>query len=281
MRAGEDALPHKGEDDDGEIETVYRANGGVPGSLVFMRDPSALLLNDEGFARLRRALFKSGARFVVMDALFYFLEGLIKSTNEGDQIVPILQRLNGLAKEKDCTFLNCRHTKKLGGAAGAKVDPAELGMGTQMVRNKHRGQWVARWHPKKKGVVVVTNEKDSLLYLGFESFAYQRLGNEVALRPNDADGFRPDGERLEKMAEKSKARDVILEVCLPGVPVLTSTLNKAASEANVSMRTLERARAEMGVKPYGKEKGKSDRPARNMVVLPLSDTQEVDEFYES
>jgi len=181
---------HAGEDMDEEIMTIYRANGGRFNRIHFISE--SFPFDKVGLAALEQAIIDTGAKLVIIDALFYFLQGTAESTNSNFDVLPAMQGLNAIYQRTGACGIHIRHTRK--GAIGTQA--SELGMGTVQFRNSHRGQLVARYHPEERGLIIVTDEKGSLLAPRGATFAYRREGHEIQYVPdfdNPYGGPAPDG----------------------------------------------------------------------------------------
>lgn len=234
---------HKGEDSDDEIETVYRANGGVPGALFFLEaeDAARLKFDAEGLRRVQETIEDARVGLVVCDALFYFLDGVVGDGYKAMDAVGVLTALNRVAAQTGAVFLNIRHTTK--GAVGTAA--SNLGMGSVQFRNSHRGQLVARWHPDRRGVVVVTDEKGSLLNPRGEHFMYRRVDQEVQYLRNEANPFC-SGEAVRPGGKLEQAKALLRET-LTGQYVPTARVIDAAAARGIGKRTVETARAQLKV----------------------------------
>lgn len=238
---------HKGEDGSDELETVYRANGGVTGMLVFVNEKSSpgLKFDPEGLGKIKRAIRRENFGLVIVDALFYFLEGLVGSGYDALDVMPTIQRMNDVARETGATFWNVRHTTK--GSIGTAA--SNLGMGSTAFRNSHRGQLVARLHPEKQGAVVVTDEKGSLLNPKGEFFMFRRVGHAVEYildQPNPFDKTSADEQMLAKAAKLDQAK-AFLRSKLTGEWVATADVISEGAGQGIARRTIERARSLLGV----------------------------------
>jgi AAA domain len=230
---------HKGEDSDEELMTVYRANGGKEGRIHFAGDD--ISFNAAGRRAVKEAIEDTGAKFVVVDALYYFLEGVVKDANSALDLVGIMQGLNQVAEATRATFLNIRHTGKA--TVGKAI--SDLGMGSVQFRNSHRGQLVCRWHPSERGVVVVTDEKGSLLVPRGEHFCYRRVDCEVQYVRNMPNPFdqAADASDMTKLGEAKR----FLTDILTGRYVASEDVMTQGKQRGLSPRTLIRASTELNV----------------------------------
>lgn len=240
---------HRGEDADEELETVYRANGGVAGRIRYAG--SRLGLDKPGCDLVARAIRGGDYRLVVLDALMYFLEGAVRDANTAMDVNPAIQRLNAIARATGCTFLNVRHTRK--GALGAEA--SALGMGSVAFRNAHRGQLVARFHPDReahRGLVVVTDEKGSLMVPRGDPFMFRRVGHEIQYvrgveNPFAAPGSAPPPSRVPPSPNgKLDAAQAALALALGPGWALARDCEDALSP-HYSDITLRRAKAALGL----------------------------------
>lgn len=238
---------HKGEDGCDELETVYRANGGVPGMLVFVSEKSGhgLKFDPEGLGKIKRAIKREGFGLVIVDALFYFLDGLVGTGYDAVDVMPVIQRMNDVASETGVTFWNVRHTTK--GSIGTAA--SNLGMGSTAFRNSHRGQLVARKHPDVRGAVVVTDEKGSLLNPQGEFFMFRRVGHEVQYILDQPNPFEKESaaDQLAARSAKLELAKTLLRERLTGEWVSTKDVLSAGQALGIGKRTIEKARSLLGV----------------------------------
>jgi len=229
---------HKGEDQNEELGSVFLANGGDLRQIEFYEGP--LTLDDTGVLRLEEAIFDGGFELVVFDALFYFLYGVVEDAGVALEALPVMERLNRLAKRTRATIVNIRHTTK--GTIGKSA--AELGMGSVQFRNSHRGQLVARRHPTRPDLVVVTDEKGSLLTPRGPHFCYRREGLEVQFVHGVANPFE---EEVVSRQPKLDTAIAFLREQLTGRSVTSGHLLEQAKKHGIGERTLKKARAVLGV----------------------------------
>lgn len=245
---------HKGEDSDEELETVFRSNGGVVGSIGYAG--SGLRLDPRGCSTLAQAIRGGGYRLVVLDALMYFLEGTVRDANTAMDVNPAIQRLNAIARATNCTFLNVRHTRK--GSLGAEA--SALGMGSVAFRNAHRGQLVARFHPDRenhRGVVVVTDEKGSLMVERGDPFMFRREGHQIHYVRGLPDPFAPPATTERRHQPQRTTCEEAIRNILAGGPVLSEELMTRLLGDDHKERTIKRARKELRVVAFRKS---SDGP---------------------
>lgn len=177
---------HSGEDTSEELHTVYLANGGDASMISYHAE--AFPFDNAGIEYLRELIEESGASLVIVDSLFYFLIGAVRETNDAFSVLPTMQKLQKVYRDTSSTGVHLRHTKK--GSVG--VQASELGMGTVQFRNSHRGQLMMRWHPDNRGVVVVTDEKGSILVRRGEGFQFKRQGLEIQYLTSELNPFSQD-----------------------------------------------------------------------------------------
>lgn len=231
---------HKGEDSDEELETIYRANRGVPGMIEYAGE--GLNFDSKGLRELEETIIDGDFGFVVVDALFYFLEGAVKGEGYAAlDCVGVLTGLNKVAANTRAGFMCQRHTTK--GVIGKAA--SELGMGSVQFRNSFRGQLVARYHPDKRGVVVVTDEKGSILNPKAEHFCYRRMGNEVEYLQREANPFDTvGGLPLTKVVSAER----MLSDLLSGQWMTVQAIFECCKEAGIGRRTVEEAKAKLPIK---------------------------------
>jgi len=232
---------HKGEDDSAELATVYRANYGDLSMIEFFED-QAFCLSSEGLKVLEDTLVEGGFTNVVFDALIYFCSHLQREAWKDPQaILPVLHGLSLVARRTNCTINNIRHTTK--GAPGKAA--SELGFGSVQFRNSHRGQMVMRYHPDVTGLIVVTDEKGSLLSARGDAFAFRRQGGEVLYVSNFDNPFDAKDTYATRLDVKKKAQDWLRAQLSTG-PKLAADVVKAGEVIGYQKRTLQRALRDIG-----------------------------------
>lgn len=230
---------HKGEDQSEEIETVARANLAQPNMIQYYK--GRLILNDAGIELVGNTVVDGGFQFVVFDALFYFLQGLMEDTNTALDAMAVMEGLNNMAAKTGASVVLIRHTTK--GSLGKAA--SELGMGSAQFRNSARGQLVARYHPDRKqypGVVVVTDEKASLLVGRGDAFAYRRVGLEVQYLQ---DFQNPFTEEMPEIGGKLEEAQAIIQAMCGNCLRPESEVRDAVLAAGIGERTYKRARKAM------------------------------------
>ncbi|RYG38680.1 hypothetical protein EON81_02980 [bacterium] len=250
---------HKGEDSDDEIETVYRANGGQPGFLHYVGEDQApgLKFDKKGLRLVQETIEEGGFGLVVVDALFYFINGVVQDASKALDVVDVVAGMNRVAMLTGATFLNIRHTVK----GVVNTAASNLGMGSVQFRNSHRGQLVARWHPEHKGhMVVVTDEKGSLLNARGTHFCYRREGNEVQYVHGIDDPFQQDGSVKKKPSTKVEQAEAIINDMLRDGPRLSTEIFAACAVEGISERTIGSARANLKVIAFRYPSRDPDRP---------------------
>jgi hypothetical protein len=232
---------HKGEDTDEELETVYRANGGLEGFLEFA---GADLEFDSAGLRLVQETIEDGKfGLVVVDALFYFIDQVVKDSAVAMDVVGVIAGLNKVAFETGASFLNVRHTTK----GHMNKLASELGMGSVQFRNSHRGQLVARFHPDKRGVVVVTDEKGSILNPRGEHFCFLKVGAELQYLHGIEDPFSNGSVSPECKTKLTNAERIITDM-LTGEWVPVHQIFLACKELGINKRTVETAKAKLAIR---------------------------------
>ena len=240
---------HKGEDSSEELETVYRANGGVPGMIAYAGEDWAL--TSQGCRILEETIRAHGFELIVLDALFYFLHDLPQShlfMKDGLAVTKALSPLMDVYARTGATGLHIRHTSK--GAAGKPA--TELGMGSQAFRNRHRGQFIMRYHPDRKahpGVVGICDGKGSLLTMMGESFFFRRVGLEVQPVLNiSGDPWSGSTGQSEGSTKQAEINEWLAEYVGHGGIKYLRDIMSAATDAGYHKGQLYRAQQMLGLK---------------------------------
>lgn len=232
---------HHGEDDDEELATVFCANGGDLDQIEFFGDPT-FQLGPEGLDVLETTIKQGGFLNVVFDAMIYFCQYLRhEGWKDPMAILPVLEGLKRVAKRTDVVINDVRHTSK--GTVGKAA--SELGFGSVQFRNSHRGQQVLRYHPEEKGLVIVTDEKGSLLVPRAEAFAFRRMGNAIEYVHDFDNPFDKDDTSQMRQAMNTLAKDWLANELTRG-PRQAKEIIEAGRAKNLHDRTLRRALKALG-----------------------------------
>lgn len=173
------------EDSAGELRSVYVQMGGLPGH--FYSCPTdkvaTLRLDADGLAYVKKQIRKTGAKFVIFDAIIYFLPQTVKNPYNPMEIAPVLNALREVARETDCCILMIRHFA----ASGEGKDVENFGAGSQQWRNSCRSQLVLRPHPNLKEFpryAIVQHTKGALQVAIGEPFAVQFIDGNLTWASN-------------------------------------------------------------------------------------------------
>lgn len=229
-----------------EYETIYRANGGVPGWIAYSNDGRTL--TPEYAEEIIQTVRRGGFGFVIFDPFFYFLPSGT-NTNDALQALPVCQLVNHIATETGAVCAVVRHTSK----GTVDKSASDLGMGSVQFRNSFRGQMVLRWHPQSKedahyrGVVVVTDEKGSILVPRGDTFQFRRVDLEVQYI--ESAGENPFNKRRDSddgsrgpTAERRKECERWLITFLTGGSRPAKDIVSSGIDAGFSKNTIYRAK---------------------------------------
>lgn len=235
---------HKGEDDNDEIATIFKANGGDLSMITWFNSPE-FNLHDEGLEALEKTIIKGEYKFVVFDALIYFCQHLQREGwKDPMAILPSLQGLARVADRTGCCISNVRHTTK--GIVGKQA--SELGFGSVQFRNSHRGQMVMRHHPTEKNLIIVTDEKGNLLSPRGEAFAFRRKGAEIEFVSDFDNPFDAKDTFEARQATKAFAKDWLVKRL--SQPTSAQIIYEDGEKDGLHKRTLQRALKEIGGTSY-------------------------------
>lgn len=202
------------EDTPGELRKLYVQMGGKEGFLIPMMEP--FQLTDENLKRVKATILKTGAKFVVFDAVTYYVGNLIRNPLNGMEIAPFLGKLRDVARATDSAIVDIRHFKQ--GTAGKDV--ADMGNGSEQWRNSHRSQLVLRPHPDKVRYGIIEHTKGSLNAPKGDPFGFQFINGSFGWVPPseiDLSVFDKDREvTTDGAMEASEAVDWLKEFLSEG-----------------------------------------------------------------
>lgn len=243
--------------EDGAADTIlprFLAAGGDPTMAMIIGAGTPLVIPDD-IGKLERAIRQAGARLVCIDPVMGFLADNV-NTNSDQQVRRALQPLVDLAERTGAAIVLCRHLNKSGGGG----ETIYRGQGSIGFIGIARSGLMVGEHPDQEGVLVLAGAKgnlsekpDSLAYRikgattadGIPTAAIQYLGrtevtaNQLNATPSD------EGERDRLTEAKEFLRDV-----LRAGPVWSKGVYKEAREADISDRSLQRAKADLRVQSY-------------------------------
>lgn len=201
---------------------------------------------------LERAIVQTGASLVVIDPVMSFLSDDINSNRDQD-VRRALQPLVDIAARTGAAVVICRHLNKSSGGSALYRGQGSIGF-IGIVRS---GLMVGD-HPDRDGVQVLAGQKsnlsrppESLAYRitnagpGDETAVIEYLGKtevtaqQMNTTPDD------EGER-DRLAE---AKEFLRNVLRVG-PVHSKQVAAEAKDADISWRTVERAKGQLKVQSY-------------------------------
>jgi hypothetical protein len=194
---------HKGEDTNDELETVFRANGGDSTYMTWFLQRD-LILNPQGIELVGNTLIDGKYLFCCFDAFFYFLGGLMKSTNDNLPVMSVMEGMLAMYDQTGACGVHARHTVK----GTIDKEASNLGMGSAQFRNSHRGQLVLRHDPDDptdNPRTIVVDKKGSMLNLRGKPFAFRRTGIYGAIEICQEEVADPFISPEQQMYKKAKA----------------------------------------------------------------------------
>ena len=204
----------------------------------------------EDLDKLERAINQVGASFVAIDPVMSFLSDEINSNRDQD-VRRALQPLVDIAKRTGAAVVICRHLNK----SSSGGQPIYRGQGSIGFIGIVRSGLMVGAHPEMDDTYILAGQKSNL------SKPPESLAYSIAATPPDYEVPRiswlgasevtaremnstPDdeGER-DRLAE---AKEFLRDVLRAG-PVGSKQIKKEASEADISWRTVERAKSALKV----------------------------------
>ena len=229
-------------------ETIYRANGGKPGAVTWVKGLRPL---DERFRKEVRHLVRMhGAKIVVLDPLFNFmalaktLHASADGNNAFDAVGPMGVCCD-LAEELGVCFVIIHHA----GKASERKASTDNYLGSAMLKARARGFLLVRRHPEERGVWIVTHEKGSALVREGDAFAYRRVDKRVEYiqgmeNPFDGKQRAAPGPAPEKLA---KVKDALYRILKHGPLPFRDARERAMAASGASQRLVYDAAKSMGI----------------------------------
>jgi len=231
------------EDTPQELGTVFQANEGKTGFMEVY--PDTFSLTPKAIDDLHKKIEQEGWNIIVFDAYLYFLEGIVRDSNNSVQeIKKVTQALGDVYEATGASGIHIRHTAKMSVGRTA----AAMGVGSYQFRASHRGQLLVRRHPERGRDIVVADCKGNLLVEQGAMFGVERLGNEMRYYPLDGDPFaeEPHGEKPHHPAHNA-AVEFLKKNIRGGEQVYASELYEKASKKGISDSSLRKATKAVGI----------------------------------
>jgi len=254
--------------EDGAADTIvprFLAAGGDPKMAKIIGSEHPLVIPDD-VDRLERAVRQAGARFVAVDPVMSFLADNV-NTNSDQQVRRALQPLVDMAERTGAAVVLCRHLNKSGG--GVTIYRGQGSIGFIGIA---RSGLMAGEHPDREGEFILAGAKGNLSEKP-DSLAYRIVGAATADgiptarieylgRTEVSADQMNNAAHDEERGARSEAKEFLRDVLRAG-PVPSKQIKKEANEADISWRTVERAKTDLKVQTY-----KDGESGRWMWTLP-------------
>jgi hypothetical protein len=228
------------------LERVHTVGNANDGSLVF----------PDGCPLLERVIQETQSRLVVLDPFFAFLGQDIYSLNDL-MIRRALEPLARVAQTTDAAILLIRHL----GKCGATRQAIHRGLGSIAILGMVRTAFLVGRDPDDSMQFVIACSKNNLAAMS-PSLGFRIVQNGTGLpciewlgiAPYTADDLLQPSRRRGEAVPRAVA---FLEERLADGPCARQRLLEEAEDVGLSLRTLERAKAELGiVSKQAREEGK-------------------------
>jgi RecA-family ATPase len=219
------------------------AMGGDPDRIRFQAKYSPF--NDRGLRQARSEVRETKPDLIIIDPLYAYVPADTEMYRP-NQIRQLLGELNDLASHSDAAVLVIRHLTK------AKHDKAMYqGAGSIDVIGVARSALLVAEDPEDSDVKVVAHIKHNLSARG-DSWAFKLLQQEgqLPLVKWQGKSERTAEDLRGSPVERASARDAateFLEEELEGGPMPAVEMSSAAEKRGIRKRTLDRAKAALGV----------------------------------
>ncbi len=236
--------------EDGAGDTIrprFDAARGDPARARLLGDEEPFAIPDD-LPLLERAIRQVGAALVVIDPIMAFLSGDVNSNRDQD-VRRALTPLKQVAERTGAAVVLVRHLNKAAGAS-----PLYRGGGSIGIIGAARSGLVVGRHPEDEGLRVLAGQKNNLS-LPPDSLAYRvetapngaaRIAYEGVSEMNARELLKAPADEEERSA-LSEAKEFLLDE-LRDRPMAAKQVKKNAREADISERTLKRAKQELRIK---------------------------------
>jgi len=236
--------------EDGASDTIrprFDAAGGDPNRALLLGDDEPFAIPGD-IPRLERAVRQVGAALVVIDPIMAFLSGEVNSNRDQD-VRRALTPLKRMAERTGAAVLLVRHLNKSQGG-----NPLYRGGGSIGIIGAARSGMVVGPHPDSEELRVLAGQKNNLS-LPPRSLAYKIKTAENGSAKIAYQGFsEATAAQLLRVPEDEEEKSALSEAKefltseLSRTPVSAKAIKKSAREAEISERTLRRAKQMLGVR---------------------------------
>ena len=229
--------------EDGLADTVkprlLQAGADCERVLVIDESEKSLSMLDE---RIEEALIKTGARVLILDPIQAYL-GSGTDMNRANEVRNMTKRLAALAEKYKCAIILIGHMNK---AAGNKA--AYRGMGSIDFYAVARSVLLVGRVEGEPNIRAMVQIKNNLAEFGhakafrLSEEGFRWLGDYEITADEVLGGYAPKINKLEQ------AKDLLRELSKELEKVESNSIYDMAKEQNISKRTLENAKREMGIR---------------------------------
>ena len=229
--------------EDGLADTVkprlLQAGADCEKVLVIDESEKSLSMLDE---RIEEALIKTGARVLILDPIQAYL-GSGTDMNRANEVRNMTKRLAALAEKYKCAIILIGHMNK---AAGNKA--AYRGMGSIDFYAVARSVLLVGRVEGEPNIRAMVQIKNNLAEFGhakafrLSEEGFRWLGDYEITADEVLGGYAPKINKLEQ------AKDLLRELSKELEKVESNSIYDMAKEQNISKRTLENAKREMGIR---------------------------------
>ena len=229
--------------EDGLADTVkprlLQAGADCEKVLVIDESEKSLSMLDE---RIEEALIKTGARVLILDPIQAYL-GSGTDMNRANEVRNMTKRLAALAEKYKCAIILIGHMNK---AAGNKA--AYRGMGSIDFYAVARSVLLVGRVEGEPNIRAMVQIKNNLAEFGhakafrLSEEGFRWLGDYEITADEVLGGYAPKINKLEQ------AKDLLRELSKELEKIESNSIYDMAKEQNISKRTLENAKREMGIR---------------------------------
>lgn len=229
--------------EDGLADTVkprlLQAGADCEKVLVIDESEKSLSMLDE---RIEEALIKTGARVLILDPIQAYL-GSGTDMNRANEVRNMTKRLAALAEKYKCAIILIGHMNK-----GAGNKAAYRGMGSIDFYAVARSVLLVGRVEGEPNIRAMVQIKNNLAEFGhakafrLSEEGFRWLGDYEITADEVLGGYAPKINKLEQ------AKDLLRELSKELEKVESNSIYDMAKEQNISKRTLENAKREMGIR---------------------------------
>lgn len=247
------------EDDPASVFKVRaRLQGADQSKILYAKEP--LSLDDSGIEVMHQAIAQKRYELIVVDTLTASIGHL--NMNDGAEMASLLRKLSNIASMYDTSIVVVRHLRK-----GGSENPHYAGSGSVAITGAVRSAMMVKLSPDNPSQRYLAHSKSngpkrsSTLIFSIEGVVGEEIGRLVWEGTSSLTAEDVATLKLPSGSESAKAESFLREYLARGPRKAKDVLDEA-KRRDISERTLNRVKADLGVTSSGGPNSKWEMPKK-------------------